>query len=183
MGRELVLALGGARSGKSRFAVDLSRQRGERVLFVATAAPGDEEMRRRIAEHRAGRPTAWRTLEVFSRAGEAILREAGDAQAVLLDCLTILLANQWQEGEEDPGLEGRAQAEVDGLLAAAAALSLPFIIVSNEVGMGLVPATPIGRRFRDLLGLANQRLAERADQVYLLVAGIPLALKPTRKRR
>lgn len=173
----LILVLGGARSGKSRFAVELARSRGERVLFVATAAPEDEEMRQRIAQHRASRPSSWRTLEVLTGAGEAILREVGDAQVVLLDCLTILLANLWRQGEEDLELERRAEAEVEGLLKAVRTLALPFIVVSNEVGMGLVPDNPLGRIYRDLLGRANQRLAQRADEVYFMVAGLPAKLK------
>lgn len=175
----LVLVLGGARSGKSRFALKLAEQRGERVLFVATAAPGDEEMRRRIALHRQDRPASWRTLEVLTGAGEAILREAGDAQVVVVDCLTLLLSNLWG-GEEEPveALEGRVLAEVEGLAGAARELSVPIIVVSNEVGLGLVPPYPAGRAYRDLLGLANQRLAQEADEVYFMVAGLPLRLKP-----
>lgn len=175
----LVLVLGGARSGKSRFALKLAQERGERVLFVATAAPGDQEMRRRIALHRQGRPPSWRTAEVLSGAGETILREARDAQAVVVDCLTVLLSNLWG-GEEEPeeALEGRVLAEVEGLIRVARSLSALIIVVSNEVGLGLVPPYPAGRAYRDLLGLANQMLAESADEVYFLVAGLPLRLKP-----
>ena len=175
----LVLVLGGARSGKSRFAQKLAEGWGERVLFVATAAPGDDEMRRRISLHRQARPPQWRTLEVLTGAGEAIRREAGDAQAVVLDCLTVLLSNLWG-GEEVvvESLEARVQGEVEGIIGVAGSLSVPLIVVSNEVGLGLVPPYPTGRAYRDLLGWANQHLAEAADEVYFLVAGLPLHLKP-----
>jgi adenosylcobinamide kinase/adenosylcobinamide-phosphate guanylyltransferase len=176
-GMSLVLVLGGARSGKSRFAQELAQERGERVLFVATAAPGDEEMKRRIALHRQGRPTRWRTVEALTGAGEAILHEAGDAQVVVVDCLTLLLSNLWV-GAEEP-LEERVLAEVEGLVTAARELSAPVIVVANEVGLGLVPPHPAGRAYRDLLGLANQRLAQQADEVYFLMAGLPLRLKPS----
>jgi adenosylcobinamide kinase/adenosylcobinamide-phosphate guanylyltransferase len=177
----LVLVLGGARSGKSRFALKLAQERGERVLFVATAAPGDEEMRRRIALHRRDRPAQWRTAEVLTGAGEAVLREAGDAQVVVVDCLTLLLSNLWG-GEEEPGevLEEQVLSEVEGLVRAARGLPAHVIVVSNEVGLGLVPPYPAGRAYRDLLGLANQRLAQEAGEVYFLVAGLPLRLKPQR---
>ncbi len=180
----LVLVLGGARSGKSHFALKMAEGLGERVLFVATAAPGDEEMRRRIAIHQKDRPTRWRTVEVLTGAGEAILREAGDAQVVVVDCLTLLLSNLWG-GEEVAGdvLEGRVLAEVEGLVGAARSLATPLIVVSNEVGLGLVPPYPVGRVYRDLLGLANQRLAESADEVYLLVAGLPQRLKPQQQAK
>ncbi|MEE9203008.1 MAG: bifunctional adenosylcobinamide kinase/adenosylcobinamide-phosphate guanylyltransferase [Dehalococcoidia bacterium] len=175
----LVLVLGGVRSGKSRFAQELAQERGERVLFVATAAPGDQEMERRIALHQRDRSIHWRTVEALTGAGEAILREAGDAQVVIVDCLTLLLSNLWG-GEEEPveALEERALFEVEGLVRAARELSAHVIVVSNEVGLGLVPPYPVGRAYRDLLGLANQRLAQEADEVYFLMAGLPLRLKP-----
>jgi adenosylcobinamide kinase/adenosylcobinamide-phosphate guanylyltransferase len=180
MGR-LILVLGGARSGKSAFAQRLAQERGgERVLFVATAAPGDTEMQQRIEKHRRERPTGWRTLEVQRDVGAAILAHAGDAAAVLVDCLTLLVSNLLTDAA-DPfasEIEAQVMAEVEGLSACATRLSGPLIVVSNEVGLGLVPPNPLGRAYRDLLGRANQSLAQRADEVYFLVAGIPLVLKP-----
>ncbi|MDP6347568.1 MAG: bifunctional adenosylcobinamide kinase/adenosylcobinamide-phosphate guanylyltransferase [Dehalococcoidia bacterium] len=175
----LTLVLGGARSGKSRFAQKLAEEGEKPVLFVATAAPGDEEMRRRIELHRRGRPTHWRTLEAFTGVGAAVMRDIGDAHAVIVDCVTVLLSNLWG-GEEAPGeeVEEQAKAEIEGIVRAANSLSARFIVVSNEVGFGLVPPYPAGRAYRDLLGLANQWLAREADEVYLLVAGLPLRLKP-----
>lgn len=174
---KLILVLGGARSGKSRFALTLAQGIGPRVLFIATAAPGDEEMKHRIEEHRRHRPPTWKTVEALAGAGEALKREAGGYQAAVVDCLTLLLSNLMGEGEqEDPPLEQKMRAEVEALIEAASLL--PVIVVSNEVGMGMVPMSPLARRYRDLLGLANQLLAQAADEVYFLIAGMPLKVKP-----
>lgn len=179
MGR-LILVLGGARSGKSTFAEQKAQELGgERVLYVATAHAGDEEMQRRIEKHRRERPAGWQTLEVQRNVGPAVLEYAGEAEVVLLDCLTVLVSNLLI-GVDDtiaPEAEEKVAAEVNGLIDCAERLSGHLIVVSNEVGMGLVPAYPLGRTYRDLLGWANQALAQQADEVYLLVAGLPLTLK------
>lgn len=179
---QLTLVLGGARSGKSDFAQQLAQELGgEQVLYVATADAGDEEMQQRIEKHRQERPAAWRTLEVQRGVGPAILEQAGDAKVILLDCLTILVSNL-VVGADDSVVseaEDKVAAEVDGLRACAEQLPGHLIVVSNEVGMGLVPVYPLGRAYRDLLGWANQALARQADEVYLLVAGIPLGVKET----
>jgi len=182
--RKLILILGGARSGKSSFAEDLARRLagdGE-VLFVATAEAEDEEMCQRIAEHRRRRPASWRTLEERLHLGKAVAEAVGGARVVLVDCVTLwmtnaLLAGVGPDEEAPPGVEAAALAEVDALLAAYRAGEATFVLVSNEVGLGLVPPYPLGRAYRDLLGRANQRLAAAADEVYLLVAGLPLELK------
>lgn len=177
---QLTLVLGGARSGKSAFAERMAQELGgDQVLYVATAEAGDEEMRRRIEKHRRGRPAAWRTLEVQRDVGPAILEHAAGAQVVLLDCLTLLISNRLTEADEPfaPGIEDQVAAEIDGLTACAAQLTGHLVVVSNEVGMGLVPPYPLGRAYRDLLGWANQALAQHADKVYLLVAGIPQRIK------
>lgn len=187
----LVLILGGARSGKSRYAEELAHRLGKGVLYVATAQAGDEEMAARIAEHRDGRPDAWRTLEAPVRVGEAVLSDlrSNSAEIVLLDCLTFLVTNLILAGLEDPSREeeldrinevaarARIRAELDELLDARRASGIPWIVVTNEVGSGLVPPYHLGRVFRDLQGWANQQLAAEADQVYLMVAGISLGLK------
>ncbi len=177
---QLILILGGARSGKSTFAEQLAQELGgEQVLYVATAEAGDEEMRQRIEKHRRERPAAWRTLEVQHGVGRAILRHAGEADVVLLDCLTLLISNLLVGVDDSvaPQAEDKIAAEVEDLIACARQLPGHFIIVSNEVGMGLVPAYPLGRAYRDLLGRANQTLVQKADEAYLLVAGIPQKLK------
>ena len=179
MGR-LILVLGGARSGKSAFAQRLAQERGgERVLFVATAAPGDDEMRQRIEKHRRERPPRWRTLEVQQDVGAAIRAHAADVDAVVVDCLTLLVSNLLMEVEDPFAAEvaARVAREAEALAACAPQLAGPLIVVSNEVGLGLVPPNPLGRAYRDLLGQANQLLAQQADEVYLLVAGIPLTIK------
>lgn len=184
--KRCILILGGARSGKSRFAQKLAAEFGERVLYVATGEAGDEEMRQRIDRHRRNRPPSWRTLEVPTNVGRRIWEEIGGAQVVVLDCLTLLVSNVIGEHtalgapeEVDASLfEERLDLELYELMEAINSVRASCIMVSNEVGLGLVPANRLGRFYRDLLGKVNQALAERADQVYLMVAGIPLQLKP-----
>ena len=176
----LILVLGGARSGKSSFAQQLAHELGgERVLFVATAGAGDEEMRRRIEKHRRERPPEWRTLEAQRDVGQAILDHAGEPGVILVDCLTLLVSNLLVDAD-DPfaaDVEAQVMAEVEGLEACVEQQSGYLIVVSNEVGLGLVPPYPLGRAYRDLLGRANHVLARRADDVYMLVAGIPVRIK------
>jgi len=176
----LTLILGGARSGKSSHAQQLARERGgDDVLFVATAQALDDEMAARIAAHRAGRPAAWHTLEVPRHVGEAI-SQAESCGVVLVDCLTLLISSTvlaLPESASAALAEAAALAETEGLIAAYRRGSGSWIIISNEVGLGLVPAYPVGRTYRDALGRANQRLAAEADEVVLMVAGIPLKIK------
>jgi adenosylcobinamide kinase/adenosylcobinamide-phosphate guanylyltransferase len=177
--KELILILGGARSGKSVYAERLARERGGEVLFVATATAGDEEMARRIAAHRTARPAGWRTLEAPAEVA-ARVAEAGDpAGTIVLDCLTLLVSNLLlaHEAAGEAAVAHAVEAEIDALLAQIEAGVATWIVVSNEVGMGLVPPYPLGRVYRDLLGRVNARVAARADRAYLLVAGLPLDLK------
>lgn len=181
----LTLVLGGARSGKSDYAEALAVQMGPRVLYVATAEARDEEMRARVVAHQARRPSEWATLEAPLHVGEALRAcpAAADADVVLLDCLTLLVSNAILSGGPDaPEPDAQTawawvQAEVEGLLAAHRALGANLIVVSNEVGLGVVPAYSLGRTYRDCLGWANQALARAADHVILLVAGLPVDLK------
>ena len=166
-----ILVLGGARSGKSAFAERLAAECGEPVLYVATATAGDDEMAERIALHRAQRAASWRTVEAPTGVAERVSREVGDADTVLVEDLTLLLSNLMAEDEGQA--EARATAEVNALLA----LATHVLLVSNEVGMGVVPPYPLGRVFRDVLGRLNQSAAAACDEVYLLVAGLPLQLK------
>jgi len=176
----LILILGGARSGKSDYAQRLATESGRPVLYVATATAGDEEMAERIARHRAARPAHWRTLEAPTDVGRTLEAVIAGGEVVLMDCLTLLVSNLMMgEGEEvsaDP-LEARVVGELEALLGVCAARGATLIIVSSEVGMGLVPPYPMGRVYRDVLGRANQWLAARADRVVLMVAGIPLEVK------
>ncbi len=176
---QLILILGGARSGKSAYAERLAQERGGAVLFVATAAAGDEEMAQRIAAHRADRPAAWQTLEAPTGVAAAIAACDSAADILLLDCVTLLVSNLLlaREAAGEAAIGRAIDAEIEALLAAIAVMEATWIVVSNEVGMGLVPPYPLGRAYRDLLGRANARLAARADRAYLLVAGLALDLK------
>jgi adenosylcobinamide kinase/adenosylcobinamide-phosphate guanylyltransferase len=179
--RRMILILGGARGGKSAYAQRMAEQiGGSDVLYVATAEALDDEMRERIAVHRADRPKGWRTLEAPGLRAVSLAEEAEGATVVLVDCLTMLSSNALLSLEEDPSTveaEAAVNAEVEALLAAVRDTEAVWIIVSNEVGLGLVPPYPLGRLYRDALGRANQRLAAQADEVYMLVAGLPMTLK------
>ena len=194
---ELILILGGARSGKSAEAVRMARERGSgKVLYVATAEPGDDEMRFRIEKHRAERPARWHTLEAPYNVGQAIGRQPDGRQAIgrqpdgrqpdgyatiIVDCITLLVSNL-MVGRPDPyagAVQKSVVEEIAAIVQAAKAMpsASQMIIVSNEVGTGLAPLTPLGRAFRDLVGQANQTLATAADRAVLMVAGLALLLK------
>ncbi len=179
MSHSLTLILGGARSGKSDYAQSLVEASGGSVLFVATATVSDEEMRRRIQSHKSRRPSGWQTIEAPRKVGAAI-RLAPATEWILLDCLT-LLANNILIGMPEPVDEDayakELDAELDDLLGAYSKSNARWVIVSNEVGLGLVPPYPLGRFFRDALGRANQRLAREADSVVFMVAGLPMQVK------
>ena len=179
------LIIGGARSGKSRFAQALAQKLGESVLFVATGVAGDEEMKQRIEEHQKARPAAWRTLEVTTHVGSQIPKKIGRAQVVIIECITLLVNNifgqytdQTNKQIDTPLIEQKVTSEISELLDCINHIDASFIIVSNEVGTGLVPANRMSRLYRDLLGKANQLLAQRADEVYLMVAGLTVQIKP-----
>lgn len=175
----LLFVTGPARSGKSRFAAELAAAGPGPVTFLATGVATDPEMARRIAAHRSERPAAWRTVETPRDALDALGRAAESSGTVLLDCLGFLVAN-WME-ELRAGADPAAEAEIDARAAALAAAARDsrarVIVVSNEVGWGLVPAHPSGRLFRDLLGRANQTMARHADRVWLVVAGLAVEMK------
>jgi len=178
MARQLVLITGGARSGKSAFAQKLAAELGRRVTFVATAEARDEEMRRRIEQHRRARPAHWRTVEAPLRAAEAVAAEIPRADVILLDCLGLLIANLMDDRSPDCGeQDDEFEQAVSELLQAYETGSASLVVVTNEVGMGVVPAYPLGRAFRDCLGRANQVIARSADRVYFIVAGMPVELK------
>lgn len=177
--KQLTLISGGARSGKSSFAQDLASRSTLPVVFLATAQAHDDEMRRRIAAHRQARPAHWRTVEEPLRVAQVIGQEAAQHQLIVLDCLALLVSNLLlREGEEpSEAAEANALAEIEGLLAAYQTGQASLIIVTNEVGLGLVPPYPLGRAYRDLLGKANQLIAKVADKVYFMVCGLPLEIK------
>ena len=174
----MTFILGGARSGKSRLAQEFAAKLGKRVLFVATGEPLDEEMNARIEVHKRSRPSTWKTLETPTNVAKVMRGKIGDAEVVIIDCLTLLVSNLM--GTEDidaETLEKKVTAELKELVAFMRTTEAHFIIVSNEVGLGLVSPYPAGRVYRDALGMANQMLAKNADEVYLMVAGIAIPLK------
>jgi adenosylcobinamide kinase/adenosylcobinamide-phosphate guanylyltransferase len=164
------LVLGGARSGKSALAERLALARGGEAVYLATAEPFDDEMRARVARHRQDRGAGWRTVEAPRDLAGALRAEDGPGRTLLVDCLTLWLTNRMLDGA-DP------EADAAALAGALAGLAAPVALVSNEVGLGLVPDTPLGRRFRDAQGRLNQRVAAACDLVLFVAAGLPLALK------
>jgi adenosylcobinamide kinase/adenosylcobinamide-phosphate guanylyltransferase len=166
-----VLILGGARSGKSRTALQLAEQASAKRIYVATAQAFDDEMRERIALHRLERDRSWQTVDAPLELPQAIQAQTGPDKVALVDCLTLWLSNIVL-AERNPS------HETDQLIHAVREAQGPLILVSNEVGQGIVPSTPLGRTFRDEQGRLNQRLAEACDAVVFVAAGCPILLKP-----
>ncbi|PYN21353.1 MAG: bifunctional adenosylcobinamide kinase/adenosylcobinamide-phosphate guanylyltransferase [Candidatus Rokuibacteriota bacterium] len=164
--------VGGARSGKSRFAVDRIPSR-ERIVFVATAEARDQDMAARIARHRAERPSHWATVEEPLDLVPRLEKLEGTCDGIVVDCLTLWVANRLLRGEPDDAILG----ESDALARLIGRRRSSFTVVSNEVGAGVHPETATGMRFRDLLGGVNQRVAAACDTVVLMVAGVPLTVK------
>jgi adenosylcobinamide kinase / adenosylcobinamide-phosphate guanylyltransferase len=166
----VTLVLGGARSGKSRYAERLVETAASRGTYCATAEAGDAEMARRIAEHRGRRGPFWHTVEAPLMLAPVIASEARGEHPLLVDCLTLWLSNLLLAGKP-------VDDETAALCAALRLAEGPVVLVANEVGMGLVPETPLGRRFRDAAGRLNQEVAALADRVVFVAAGLPLVLK------
>jgi len=183
----LTLVTGGARSGKSAFAERLAAAGRGPVIYLATARIGDDEMAHRIAEHRARRPAEWATIEMPMAVGSALPMSPVAVGTVLLEDLTLLLANILEglirtteaASEVADAFDRTVALELDKLWEAQARGGWDLIVVTNEVGWGIVPMEARTRLFRDTLGRANQATAARADTVYLVVAGVPLRLKPS----
>lgn len=176
----LTLILGGARSGKSSHAQNLAEATGKPVTFLATAQALDKEMVARIHKHQTERPAGWQTLEIPS--DMASHSEQIQSDVVVLDCITLLVSNLLMQFvrddrvDEAPLLQA-VQKEIEGLIEIIREQERDWFIISNEVGLGLVPPYQMGRVYRDALGWANQRLAREADRVLFLVAGIPMKVK------
>ncbi|MFD1331788.1 bifunctional adenosylcobinamide kinase/adenosylcobinamide-phosphate guanylyltransferase [Methylopila musalis] len=171
MTARLALVLGGARSGKSRFAEGLAAASGRDLVYVATAQAYDDEMRDRIARHQLDRADRrWRTVEAPLRLPETIRAEAAPGRVLLVDCLTLWLSNVMLADHD-------VEQDADGLLASLAQAQGPVVLVSNEVGYGVVPDNALARAFRDHQGRLNQRVAAVSDRVTLVAAGLPLDLK------
>ena len=173
--RELILISGGARSGKSRYAVELAERYGTQVAFIATGAPSDEEMRRRIARHKASRPHQWKLIEEGKDIAALLPALKDKYEVAVIDCLGLLISNLLADHLDDEEIERRIEQLVD----AVRTVDLTTIIVSNEVGSGMVPMHALARRFRDLLGLSSQIIARKADKVVFMQTGIPVVIKET----
>ena len=179
---KLELILGGARSGKSRLAEQTALDSGLAVTVIATAEAGDEEMAERIRRHQADRPAAWKTVEAPLALAAALRLEAAPGRCVIVDCLTLWLANLLAGAETLPPAASaealpRFRQEREALLATLATLPGHVILVANEVGLGLVPDTPLGRLFRDEAGRLNQAVAALCPRVTFVAAGLPLVMK------
>jgi adenosylcobinamide kinase/adenosylcobinamide-phosphate guanylyltransferase len=185
MGR-VILVTGGARSGKSCFAEQLIAGLGQEIAYIATARAFDAEMEDRIAKHRVQRPASWQTHETPTNPSQVVAAEGNRVDGLLLDCLTVMITNRilshaidWdrppiaQLGEIETDILG----EINTLLKAAANSRADLVAVTNEVGYGIVPISPLSRFFRDCAGRVNQRMAAAADDVYLVVSGIPMQIK------
>ncbi|MBN2040591.1 MAG: bifunctional adenosylcobinamide kinase/adenosylcobinamide-phosphate guanylyltransferase [Spirochaetes bacterium] len=177
---------GGARSGKSRFAEDFLKNE-DNVIYIATGIAFDDEMKDRIAKHQESRNSKWITLEAYKGFKEILKDKLADREFMLLDCVTIMVTNlmilekniDWDKIDPDEvnKIEKTIQDEVLGFMDAAKNFSGQTIIVSNELGMGIVPPTPVGRHYRDIAGRMNQIIAGIADEVYFVVSGIPVKIK------
>ena len=177
---EITLILGGARSGKSSYAQKLAEASGKSVTFLATAEPFDDEMAARIQKHRSERPAHWQTLEIYRDIVPQI--KEIQSEVVILDCITLLLSNLMMQFVKDDlvydlRFVNALEDEINNLILAMRESKREWIIISNEVGLGLVPPYQMGRVYRDGLGWANQTLAQEADSVLLLVAGLPMVVK------
>ena len=173
--KESILVLGGCRSGKSSHALELAEgMPGGRRVFIATCVPYDEEMQTRVTNHQSERDESWQTVETPLAIAASIEEESRAADVILVDCLTLWMSNLLGEEKSDEDIFDTVEQLTKTLVAAAC----PVILVSNEVGAGIVPENKLARRFRDLTGYANRRIATAADRVVWTVAGIPVTIKP-----
>lgn len=171
----MILVLGGSRSGKSSFSEGLLKDRKD-VAYVATARLEDEEMRLRVEAHRKRRPKNWVTLESPEGLDETI-RAAANRSAILVDCITLYVTNLMLDDENVSDKQGYIAREIEKVCRACREAKADVVLVSNEVGCGIVPDNELARRFRDYQGLANQAIAREADEVHFLAAGLPIRLK------
>ncbi|MBI4353961.1 MAG: bifunctional adenosylcobinamide kinase/adenosylcobinamide-phosphate guanylyltransferase [Candidatus Omnitrophica bacterium] len=169
----LILLTGATRSGKSRLAVTFAKRFGSRIVYLATCRPADRDMKRRVARHQQERPRSWTTLEAPDDPAAVLAKQNGFVDGAILDCLTMYVSRLLMRRLSDEAILTRIRT----LCQAMRQAPFPMVIVTNEVGWGVVPATRLGRRFRDLAGFVNQLVAQHADDVYLVVAGLPLRLK------
>ncbi len=173
MGKRMIFITGGCRSGKSRYALDFANRHFSKKLFLATSEALDEEMAQRIENHKKVRGPEWQTIEEPVDIVNKIKKDGAGAEVILIDCLTLWLYNLLMRWDNDLRIMEETEKLIDSLKNSPTS----SILVSNEVGMGIVPADPLSRRYRDLLGAMNQRIAAALDTVIFMVSGIPLFLK------
>jgi adenosylcobinamide kinase/adenosylcobinamide-phosphate guanylyltransferase len=171
--KDILFVTGGCRSGKSGFALAFACRHFDRKLFMATCRPGDEEMRRRIKEHQKARGDDWQTVEISTALPEALVSHSRQGDVILVDCLTLWASNLLADGASQEEILARA----DALTKAIDEVPCSVILVSNEVGTGIVPENELARMFRDVAGLVNQKVAACANRVVWMVAGVPVTIK------
>lgn len=171
--KKVILITGGSRSGKSRFALDYANRHFSKKIYLATCEVLDDEMARRVESHKKARGPEWQTIEEPVRIVDRVEESQESTQVILLDCITLWLSNLLMRQKDDTEI----MYEVGRLIDTIKQNQTSLILVSNEVGMGIVPADPLSRRFRDLQGIANQKIAEVAETVIFMVSGIPIFLK------
>jgi adenosylcobinamide kinase/adenosylcobinamide-phosphate guanylyltransferase len=172
--KEVIFVIGGCRSGKSQYALDTAEQMpGEKKIFIATCLPRDDEMKQRIARHQEQRSQTWTTVEEPVHLHASITKISPKATVILVDCLTLWITNIMLE----TGEEQKIESHVSKLINALATAECPVILVSNEVGTGIVPENKLARQFRDDMGQVNQAVAHYANKVVWMVAGIPVSIK------
>lgn len=185
--RRIVLVTGGARSGKSEYAEKIAHEAGGKVLYIATAIPFDEEMKSRVKKHRDVRPDTWDTYEGYKSLDEVVTRNSKQYETILIDCVTIMVTNLLFDylgmDNQNPSFsdfeeaERKIKGDIEKLSNSLKQCDTTVILVTNELGSGIVPESLFGRAFRDIAGRMNKLLAENADEVYLCVCGIPVKIK------
>ncbi len=184
---QIILVTGGARSGKSSFAEQITGEIGKKIAYIATSIPLDEGMKHRIKKHRESRPKEWTTYEVYNEIYKQIEIIAKEHDTIILDCITVMITNimfdgpeiNWDEipRDEIDTLEFNISNQIDMLIKKVRENNMNCILVTNEIGMGIVPESRLARIFRDIAGRINQGVAKKADSVYLVVSGIPVKIK------
>jgi len=170
---EITFILGGTRSGKSAYALNLAKANGKKVAFIATCEPRDSEMLKRVILHKKNRPSHWKTFEEPENIAAVLKNSANKFDTIIIDCLTLLVSNLILKGLKYAAIIKR----INEIIKAANKTGAKCIIVSNEVGLGIVPDNKLGREFRDIAGMVNQLTAKKSDQVFFTVSGIPWRIK------
>ena len=170
---KFIFIVGGARSGKSRYAQDLAKGISKKVAFIATCEPLDPEMKRRVALHKKSRPRYWKIIEEPKNVKSSLAKLKNKVDVVIIDCLGLLVSNFLSDNVKERTIE----KEINAIANALSKSRLTSIVVSNEVGSGIVPDNPLARDFRDILGLTNQMMAKKADECITMQSGIPVKIK------